>query len=80
MDGLPIHEPAGGSGGAGGFQSENEGWMHACGHDAHMTMALGAAKLLKAAKDAGELPPGTVRVCGCTGGMRAECSPGGMES
>ncbi|PNW70634.1 hypothetical protein CHLRE_17g728100v5 [Chlamydomonas reinhardtii] len=62
MDGLPIHEPAGGSGGAGGFQSENEGWMHACGHDAHMTMALGAAKLLKAAKDAGELPPGTVNI------------------
>jgi amidohydrolase len=42
MDALPIDEPAGLA-----FRSKNKGTMHACGHDLHMTMLLGAAHLLK---------------------------------
>jgi N-acetyldiaminopimelate deacetylase len=36
IDGLPIEEKTGLS-----FQSEHPGLMHACGHDFHMTIALG---------------------------------------
>ncbi|MFP7479264.1 N-acetyldiaminopimelate deacetylase [Terribacillus saccharophilus] len=44
IDGLPITEATGLS-----YQSEHEGRMHACGHDLHMTIALGA--LTACAKD-----------------------------
>ncbi len=37
IDGLPITEATGLP-----YQSEHEGRMHACGHDLHMTIALGA--------------------------------------
>ncbi|WP_241680153.1 N-acetyldiaminopimelate deacetylase [Metabacillus mangrovi] len=39
MDGLPITEETGYP-----FQSVHEGMMHACGHDFHMTIALGIAE------------------------------------
>ena len=42
MDGLPILEDTGLP-----FASKHEGCMHACGHDTHMAMLLGAAKILK---------------------------------
>lgn len=46
MDALPIAEEADVD-----FPAEN-GRMHACGHDMHTAMLLGAAKLLKAHEDA----------------------------
>lgn len=41
IDALPIRENSGVP-----FESENPGVMHACGHDCHAAMLLGAAKLL----------------------------------
>lgn len=42
MDGLPIKENTGLS-----FSSKHDGCMHACGHDGHTAMALGACMILK---------------------------------
>lgn len=46
MDALPIKEenPV-------DYISRHEGVMHGCGHDTHMTMLLGAAKVLNANRD-----------------------------
>lgn len=52
IDALPITENTGCD-----FASQNPGVMHACGHDVHITGALGAAMILQSHKD--ELP-GTV--------------------
>ena len=46
MDALPILESSGLE-----FMSENHGIMHACGHDMHVAMLLGAAKILKKYED-----------------------------
>jgi len=54
MDALPITEATGLD-----FCSEVDGKMHACGHDAHTAMLLGAARILHTLRD--ELA-GTVRL------------------
>ncbi len=46
MDALPIHEVTGLE-----YASTNPGVMHACGHDGHTTMLLGAAKYLAETRD-----------------------------
>ena len=75
MDALPIQEVNGTD-----FDSTRQGIMHACGHDAHTAMLLGAATILKQLANEGQLP-GSVRLLfqpseeaqdreGKSGGMR----------
>ncbi|WP_454193062.1 M20 metallopeptidase family protein [Paenibacillus sp. Marseille-Q7038] len=46
MDALPIQEETNVD-----FKSVNDGVMHACGHDTHVAMLLGAASVLSGMKD-----------------------------
>lgn len=46
IDALPVEEKTGLP-----FASENKGVMHACGHDCHISMLLGAAKMLMETKE-----------------------------
>jgi IAA-amino acid hydrolase len=77
MDALPIHEEADVD-----FRSEVDGKMHACGHDCHTAMLLGAARLLKERE--AELP-GVVKLLfqpaeeGGAGGDRM-CNEGALEN
>ena len=56
MDALPIHER---TTGIDDYRSVIDHKMHACGHDGHTTMLLGAASILKSMEDS---IPGTVRI------------------
>ena len=49
IDALPLEEKSGAP-----FASQNPGVMHACGHDCHTAMLLGAARLIAAHRE--ELP------------------------
>lgn len=46
MDALPLHEDTGLD-----FTSRTDGAMHACGHDTHVAMLVGAARALCARRD-----------------------------
>jgi amidohydrolase len=46
MDALPLNEDTGLD-----YKSESDGAMHACGHDTHVAMLVGAAKMLCAKRD-----------------------------
>lgn len=54
MDGLPVQEATGlpfASQATGTYMDQTVPVAHACGHDAHMAMLLGAAKVLSGMKD-----------------------------
>ena len=67
MDALPILEEN-----AVEYRSQNDGVMHACGHDAHTTMLMGTARMLMERRDQFA---GTVKVLF----QPAEEGPGGAE-
>jgi amidohydrolase len=68
MDALPIQEENTVS-----YKSQNEGIMHACGHDAHTSILLGASKILHELKSEWE---GTVKLIFQPG---EEKNPGGAS-
>lgn len=78
MDALPIQEETGLP-----YASENDGVMHACGHDSHIAILLGVAELIMKTKD---IFPWKVRLIfqpseesGTTPGARAMVADGVLD-
>ncbi|TAE23436.1 MAG: amidohydrolase [Candidatus Kapaibacterium sp.] len=71
IDALPIQEESGVA-----FHSKKPGLMHACGHDAHTAMLLGAAAMLKAREAEITALNGTIKLIFQPG---EEMSPGGAS-
>ncbi|NUT33425.1 MAG: amidohydrolase [Hamadaea sp.] len=67
MDALPVHEKTGLE-----YASEIDGVMHACGHDMHVAMLVGAARLLAQRRE--ELPGSVIFMF-----QPGEEGPGGAE-
>jgi len=77
IDALPVTEPPGCP-----FRSKNEGAMHACGHDAHTAILLGAARVLAGLR---ENMHGSVKLLfqpaeESTGGAERMVKAGAMEN
>ena len=78
MDALPIQEETGLF-----YASQNEGRMHACGHDGHTTILLGTARVLARYAEESSLPRGVTFVFqpaeeGGAGG-RKMCEEGALD-
>ena len=69
IDALPIQEESGVE-----FASERPGAMHACGHDGHTAMLLGAARAARAARTC------PAASCGSSSSTRRSSLPAGRGS
>lgn len=87
-DGLQVQEEL--TERNGGYISENKGVMHACGHDGHMAMLFGAARLFQENRDfpgevrlifqpAEEIPPGGSERVIAEGGLEGVDAVMGMH-
>jgi aminobenzoyl-glutamate utilization protein A len=81
IDGLPraeatdeSHVPV-----AEGFESQNEGHMHACGHDAHITFGLGVIRAIQDSDFAGTLKVLFQPAEEVVGGAKAVATSGHLE-
>ena len=71
----PDHFPQ-----AAGFRSEREGYMHACGHDAHATIGVGVLEEIKASDFSGKLTVGFQPAEEEVGGARAFVESGHFDN
>ena len=70
----PDHVPQ-----AEGFRSEREGYMHACGHDAHATIGIGVLEAIASSEFSGKLTVGFQPAEEEVGGARAFVESGHFD-